>query len=222
MIVTPWRIASRVLGCGVPEVGPGVLSSGDRWLGMIPACRCGYCIDLLAGAWTGPADGPNVRRPRTSNSSSCATKSPSCAAPTRDRAWTGRTGPCSPPSSCGCPERCVAIAWSRRARSCVGIAASCADDGPTPTGLDGHRSTTSSRRWWCGWRGRTRAGDTCDCRVSCSNSATTWAPRRFVGSFGATGSRPLHCGTPTPAGGSSCAHRPPVCSRWTSSTSTAQ
>ena len=45
-----------------------------------------------------------------------------------------------------CPERCVAIPWSRRARSCVGIAASSADDGPTPSGLDGHRSATSSRR----------------------------------------------------------------------------
>src|SRR4029079_10968992 len=33
-----------------------------------------------------------------------------------------RTGPCSPHSCSGCPERCVAIAWSRRTRSCVGIA----------------------------------------------------------------------------------------------------
>ena len=57
-------------------------------------------------------------------------------------------------------ERCVAIAWSPRARSCAGIAASCAGGGPTRTGPDGHRSTTSSPRWWCGWRGRTRAGAT--------------------------------------------------------------
>jgi hypothetical protein len=42
------------------------------------------------------------------------------------------------------PERCVAIAWSPRTRSCAGIAASSADAGPTPTGPDGHRSTTSS------------------------------------------------------------------------------
>jgi len=28
-------------GCGVPEVVPGSLTSGDCWLGMIPACRCG-------------------------------------------------------------------------------------------------------------------------------------------------------------------------------------
>ena len=30
--------------CGVPEVGPGSLTSGDRGLGMIPTCRCGCCI----------------------------------------------------------------------------------------------------------------------------------------------------------------------------------
>jgi diacylglycerol kinase (ATP) len=29
--------------CGVPEVGPGSLTSGDRWSDMIPACRCGCC-----------------------------------------------------------------------------------------------------------------------------------------------------------------------------------
>ena len=32
------------VACGVPDVGPGALTSGDRWSGMIPACRCGYCI----------------------------------------------------------------------------------------------------------------------------------------------------------------------------------
>jgi hypothetical protein len=63
----------------------------------------------------------------------------------------------------GCPERCAAIAWSPRTRSCAGIAASYAEDGPTRTGPDGHRSTTSSPRWWSGLRGRTRAGDTRGC-----------------------------------------------------------
>ena len=29
--------------CGVPEVGPGSLTSADRWSDMIPACRCGCC-----------------------------------------------------------------------------------------------------------------------------------------------------------------------------------
>src|SRR3954451_20011769 len=43
----------------------------------------------------------------------------------------------------------AAIAWSRQTRSCAGIAASSADDGPTPTGPDDHRSTTPSPRWWC-------------------------------------------------------------------------
>src|SRR6476620_11992405 len=28
--------------------------------------------------------------------------------------WTGRTGPCSPPSSGGCPEHCEPIDWSPR------------------------------------------------------------------------------------------------------------
>ena len=61
-----------------------------------------------------------------------------------DRAWTGVTERCSLPLSGGCPERCVAIGWSRRTRSCAGIAALCADDGLTPVGPDGHRSTTQS------------------------------------------------------------------------------
>jgi hypothetical protein len=44
-------------------------------------------------------------------------------------------------------KHCVGIAWSPRTRSCAGITASSADDGPTPTGPDGHRSTTSSLPW---------------------------------------------------------------------------
>jgi hypothetical protein len=100
------------------------------------------------------------------------TRSPSCAAPTHDHAWTGPTGPCSPPSSGGCPDHCVAVAWSPRTRSCAGIAASSGEDGPTRSGPDGHRLTTSSLTWWCGWRGRTRAGATCGSKASCSSSAT--------------------------------------------------
>src|SRR4029079_10978562 len=45
-----------------------------------------------------------------------------------------------------------------------------------------HPSTTSSRRWWCGWRRRTRAGDTSGSAVNCWSSATAWAPRRSGGS----------------------------------------
>jgi hypothetical protein len=90
----------------------------------------------------------------------CATRSPCCAAPTRDRAWTERTGPCSPRSSGGCPAHCVVIAWLLRTRSCAGIAASCAESGPTRTRPDDHRSMTSSLPWRCEWRGRTRAGGT--------------------------------------------------------------
>ena len=48
------------------------------------------------------------------------------------------------------------------------------------------------------------------------------APRRSVGSFGAIGSHRRRSGTPTPAGGFSCAAKPPACSQSTSSTSTAR
>ena len=61
---------------------------------------------------------------KTSNCSSYDTKSPCSAALTPDPAWTGQTGPYSPLSSSGCPERGVAIVWSPRTRSCAGIAAS--------------------------------------------------------------------------------------------------
>ena len=147
---------------------------------------------------------------------------PSCAAPTQARAWTGRTGPCSPPSSGGCPARYVAIGLSLRTRSCAGIAASCAEDGSTRTEPVGHRSATCSRPWSCGWRGRTRAGGTCGFRASCSSSATASAPRRSAGSYSATASHRHPSGTPTPVGGSSCVLRPAACSRSTSSTSTAR
>ena len=58
------------------------------------------------------------------------------------------------------------IVWSLPTQSCAGIAASSADDGPTRTGPGDHRSTTSSARWWCRWRGRIRAGGTCGSSVS--------------------------------------------------------
>src|SRR6476469_5249689 len=64
-------------------------------------------------------------------------RSLSFSEPTRDHVWAGRTGPCSPPSSGGFRAACVAIVWSLRAPSCVGIAASCAGSGSTRTGLDG-------------------------------------------------------------------------------------
>src|SRR5690349_23254836 len=49
-----------------------------------------------------------------------------------------------------CLGHCGPIVWSLRTRSCAGIVASYADDGPTPTGPGGHRSTTPSSPWWCG------------------------------------------------------------------------
>jgi hypothetical protein len=58
------------------------------------------------------------------------------------------------------PAHCVATAWSTPTQSWAGIAASSAGDAPTRTGPVVHRSTTDSPPSWCGWRGRTRAGDT--------------------------------------------------------------
>ena len=40
-VAAGWNTYS--VACGVPEVGPGSLTSGDRWSDMIPACRCGCC-----------------------------------------------------------------------------------------------------------------------------------------------------------------------------------
>jgi hypothetical protein len=71
-------------------------------------------------------------------------------------------------------------------------------------------------------RGRTRAGAIGGSRASCSSSAIVSAPRRSDASSNATGSHPRHCVIPIPAGGSSCARRPPACSRSTSSTPTAR
>src|SRR6476661_5371431 len=51
----------------------------------------------------------------------------------RDPAWTGRTGPSSPPSSNGCPKRYGPTAWSPRARSCAGTVDWCAGGGPIRT-----------------------------------------------------------------------------------------
>ena len=88
-----------------------------------------------------PASSTCPRDPRTDDSArSCATRQGWRSTTPLD----GRTGPCSPPSSGGCPERCVAIAWPPPTRSCAGIAASAAENEPTRTGPDGHRSTTSS------------------------------------------------------------------------------
>ena len=86
---------------------------------------------------------------------------------------------------------------------------SCAHrDGPIRTRPDGHRSTRRSRRWSCGWRRRTWAGDTAECRASCSSSATGSAPRRSGGSSSATGSHRRRVATQTPRGGSSCVPKP--------------
>ena len=58
-----------------------------------------------------------------------------------------RTGPARPDLHGTVEGLAVAIAWSPRTRSCAGIAASSADDGPTPTGPDDQGSTTPSPPW---------------------------------------------------------------------------
>ena len=82
----------------MPEVGPGSLTSGDRWSDMIPACRRGCRtkdIELL------------VLRARD--------RHPSAHPPTTP----GLGGPL--PSCGGCPEHCGPIAWWPVAASCAGI-----------------------------------------------------------------------------------------------------
>jgi hypothetical protein len=144
------------------------------------------------------------------------------AARPQDPTWTGQTGPSSLRSSGGCRERCVAIAWSPRTRSCAGIAVSSTRNGPIRTDADAHRSAADSPRWSCRWQRTTRTGDTRGSRASYSNSATRSVPRRSGGSSNATASHRRRCDTSTPRGGSSCAPRPPACSPSTSSTSTAR
>ena len=160
----PGRSATTTPPVGFQNVGTRSLTSGDRRSPAVGHDRrrvaAAAVSDLPAGARAGPADGPHVlhqgrRAPR-------AAARGRRAPPHQPETTPGLGGPgrVRRPRSGGCPEHCAAIAWSPRTPSCAGIAASCARSGPTRTGPDGHRSTTSSPRWSCGWRGRTRAGDT--------------------------------------------------------------
>jgi hypothetical protein len=67
-IRTPVR-APRANACGVPEVGPGALTSGDRRSDMIPACRCGG-VGHGRGAWVAPGPFPVPAR-RTGRAVKC-------------------------------------------------------------------------------------------------------------------------------------------------------
>jgi hypothetical protein len=58
--VSSERPDDRSGGCGVPEVGSGSLTSGDRWSDRIAACAVVALFDLPAGARAGPTAGPHV------------------------------------------------------------------------------------------------------------------------------------------------------------------
>ena len=77
-------IAGGGPGCRRPR--PGMITDVSLRLLYLIFNRLLDSLTLLGRAST----------PRTSNCLSCATKSPYSAEPTRGRAWTGPTGPCSP------------------------------------------------------------------------------------------------------------------------------
>jgi hypothetical protein len=113
--------------------------------------------------------------PRTSSSSCCAMRSPCCAAPTPNRVWSGRIGPCSRAPPPAAPSTALPSPGHSRTPSCAGTAASSADDGPTRTGGPvAHPSTPPSPRWSYEWRRRTRAGD----MQGAKRAAQTRPPRR--------------------------------------------
>jgi len=65
-----------VLPCGVSEVGPGLLTSGDYRSDMIPASRCGCCM-WSCGRSSGCSLSCRSSGPRRSSSLCCATRPPS-------------------------------------------------------------------------------------------------------------------------------------------------
>ena len=170
--------------------------------------------DLSTGLWADPTAGTHVVRQgrRTPPTAPRSLHTPPYQSETTP--YLGGPGRSGGPCPAAAPML-RGIAWLPRTPSCAGTVISCAEAGPIRTGLDAHRSTTSSPRWWLGWRGRIRAGATVGSRASCSSSAIASAPRRSAGSSSATRSHPRLRDKPIPAGGSSYAPRPPACSRST-------
>jgi len=82
---------------GCQKSRSGSVACGDRQPGMITnvSLRLLYLIFKQLLTWLTLL--PAHRRPRTSSSSSCATRSPYSAEPTQSPAWTGPTEPSSPP-----------------------------------------------------------------------------------------------------------------------------
>ena len=87
----------------------------------------------------------------------------------RQVARPGRTGPIGRSwqrwPGC-CPPRCAGAAWLRRGRCWPGTAAWSPVNGHTRTGRAARRSARRSATWCCGWRRRTRHGDTAGCTAS--------------------------------------------------------
>jgi hypothetical protein len=154
---------------------PAVIGSCQRFGMIAPRVTTAALLDLPAGARTGPADEPHVlHQGRRAPGASASGR----RAPPHQRQTThepGGPGDVRRPCPAATPTAAGPTAWSPQARSCAGIATSCGGDGPTRADQDGHRSTTSSPRWWSAWRGRTRAGDTGGSKVSC-RSPTTATP----------------------------------------------
>jgi hypothetical protein len=152
--------------------------------------------DLQSGAEPGRADGPHdlLKGHRTAAAAAWGHGASSHQSDTAS--GLGPIERSSPPSPGACPRSCVPIAWSPRAPSCTGIAASCATGGPTRTDPDAHPSTPPSMRWWSGWQERTRVG----LLQTPGRAASARPPRRRL-------DHPPHPAPPLDPTGATAAHR---------------